>query len=89
MTACTILWAKTSGWSRASATVSGSSGQPGAIVAYPLSSNSVRQRSQLLDSSHSPWTKATGWRPDSFARSISSCSRSLSDKAASWGVVRL
>ena len=44
----TLLWAKTSGFSRASSTVGGSSGQPGVTAAYPASSKKVAQRSQLL-----------------------------------------
>ena len=42
----------------------------------------VRQRSQLLDSSHSPCTNATGGRPDSLARSTSDCSLSVSGMTA-------
>ena len=64
------LLAKTLGSAFASATVSGSSGQPGASVAYPASSKRARQRSQLLGSSHRPWTNTTGTRPDSLASSI-------------------
>ena len=54
VTCCTILCAKTSGFSSASATVSGSSGQPGAIVAYPAASKTSRQGCQLVDSSQRP-----------------------------------
>jgi hypothetical protein len=70
------LCANTSGWAFASCTVSGSSGQPGVKATYPLSSNSAAQRSQLLGSSHRPWTNTTGGRPVALARShcSSSCS---------------
>ena len=67
----TVLPAKTSGCSFAVATSAGSSGQPGTSAAYPASSNRAAQRSQLLGSSHSPWTNTTGVRPDPFTRSIS------------------
>jgi hypothetical protein len=70
------LWANTSGCALASSTVSGSSGHPGVNAAKPLSSNSFAQRSQLLGSSHRPWTNTTGGRPVAFACShwASSCS---------------
>src|SRR6266852_2434576 len=67
-----VLCAKTSGCAFASSTVSGSSGQPGLTVAYPASSKTVIQRSQLLGSSQSPWMNTTGWRPEALARSICS-----------------
>ena len=70
----TDLCANTSGCSLASSTVSGSSGHPGAIVAYPASSKTVRHRSQLLGSSHSPCTNTTGCLPDELAASTCSAS---------------
>ncbi|MDX6606035.1 MAG: hypothetical protein QOD14_575 [Solirubrobacterales bacterium] len=63
----TDFLAKTSGFALASATVSGSSGQPGVTVAYPASSKILAQRSQLLGSSQSPWMKTTGVLPEPFA----------------------
>ena len=75
----TDLCAKTSGFAFASATVSGSSGQPGVSAVKPASSNTEAHRSQLLGRSQRPWTNTTGVRPVSFARSISrwSCSASV------------
>jgi hypothetical protein len=61
------LPANTSGWAAASSTVSGSSGQPGVNAAKPCCSNNSAQRSQLLGSSHRPWTNTTGWRPVALA----------------------
>src|SRR6476469_4262655 len=72
----TVLWANTSGCSFASATVVGSSGHPGAIVAYPAASKAVRQRSQLLGNSQRPWTNTTGCLPEALA--ASTCSASYS-----------
>src|SRR5438874_2088585 len=69
-----LFFAKTSGSCWASATVSGSSGQPGAREVYAFSSNNARQRSQLLERSHRPCTKTIGFNPDAFARSMSCCS---------------
>lgn len=97
MTCPTILRAKTSGFWRASVTLAGSSGQPGAIVAYPASSNRDRQRSQLLESSHNPCTNTTTCRPDPFARSMSCTSVGVSpstvasssgSRSASYGWIR-
>ena len=71
------LPANTSGCAFASATVSGSSGQPGVSATYPASSNTAAQGSQLEGSSHSPCTKTTGVAVDAFARST--CSSSWSE----------
>ena len=49
-----VLPANTSGLARASAIVSGSSGQTGVTAAYPASSKTPAQLSQLLGSSQSP-----------------------------------
>src|SRR3954468_2433397 len=68
------LPAKISGCAFASATVSGSSGQPGVNATYPACSNSSTQGCQLDGSSQSPWTKTTGVAVDAFARSTCSCS---------------
>ena len=46
--------AKTSGFARACSTVSGSSGHDGVTPAYPASSKSCTQLSQLLGSSQRP-----------------------------------
>lgn len=78
VTCCTIIFAKASGCSRASATVAGSSGQPGARVVYPLSSNRSRHGCQLLESSQRPCTNSTGVLSVEFARSISARSQSAS-----------
>src|ERR1022692_4618753 len=67
VTCPTLLPAKTSGFARASATVPGSSGQPGATVAWPFSSKNDRHGCQLEASIHSPCTKTTGCRPEAFA----------------------
>ena len=83
----TVFFANTSGCAFASSTVLGSSGQPGEIVAKPASSNTVRQRSQLIGSSQSPWTNTTGVRPDAFACAI--CSASYSVIAAMRVLLRL
>ena len=82
MTCWTIFFANASGCSRASATVAGSSGQPGATVVKPLSSKKSRHGCQLLDSSHSPCTKSTGVRSEALARSISARSQSASVEPA-------
>src|SRR5438093_2140914 len=66
--------ANTSGCSLASWTVSGSSGHPGVREAYPAPSKSLAHLSQLLGSSHRPWTNTTGLLPDAFALSICACS---------------
>ena len=68
--------ANTSGWAFASATVSGSSGQPGVSATYPASSKNAAQRSQLDGKSQSPCTNTTGVLVDAFACAIcaSSCS---------------
>src|SRR5690349_5148191 len=71
-----LLPANTSGFALASATVSGSSGQPGDSAANPAASKCSVQRSQLLPSSHSPWMKTTGVRPLAFA--VVTCSVSCS-----------
>ena len=71
------LPAKTSGCALASATVSGSSGQLGVNAVYPFFSKSCAHRSQLLGSSHRPWTNTTGTRPAVFARSTCSASYSV------------
>ena len=55
-----LLSANTSGVALASATVSGSSGQPGASGAYPASANTWAHRSQLEGSNHSPCTTSIG-----------------------------
>src|SRR5713226_7946830 len=70
------LPAKTSGCAFASATVSGSSGQPGVRATKPASSKSSTQRSQLDGSNQSPCTKTTGVAVVAFARLTcsSSCS---------------
>src|SRR4051794_31395820 len=73
----TDLCANTSGCSLASSTVCGSSGQPGAIVAYPASSKTVLHRSQLLGNSHNPWTKTTGCLPEALAAATCSDSYCL------------
>ena len=69
--------AKPSGFARRRGDVAGSPGQSGASATYPRSSNQARHASQLLGSSQSPWTKTTGWAPDSLARATSAASRSV------------
>ncbi len=76
----TVLPANTSGCALASSTVSGSSGHPGRTGAYPASSKSCAHRSQLLGSSHRPWTNTAGVRPDALA--FSTCWVSESDIVA-------
>jgi hypothetical protein len=44
-------------------------GHPGVSATQPAVSDSSAQRSQLLGSSHRPWTNTTGVSPDAFARS--------------------
>ena len=75
----TVLPAITSGCALASATVGGSSGQSAVTAAKPASSNTAAQRSQLLGSSHSPWTKTTGVRP--LALALATCSAGDADSA--------
>src|SRR5258706_2344379 len=81
----TDLRANTSGWALASATVSGSSGQPGCTAQSPAASNPSAHRSQLLGSSHKPCTNTTGVLPDWFARSTCSSSSSVTVRASSCG----
>src|SRR2546423_1997797 len=69
--------AKPAGGAAASSTVSGSSAVPGVPAENPAFSKYLAQGSQLLGSSHRPWTKATGVFPDSLARSTCACSSSL------------
>jgi len=54
----------------ACAVVSGSSGHPCVSATLASVSNRSAQRSQLPDSSHRPWTKAAGVRPEAFAHPI-------------------
>lgn len=53
----------------------GQCGHPGVNATKPFSSNSAAQRSQLLGSSHRPWTNTTGGRPVAlaFSHCWSSC----------------
>lgn len=88
-----VFLAKTSGFARASATVSGSSGQSGVSGAYPARLKKSAQLAQLLGSSQRPWMKTTGVVPEAFAASISLLSRSEMDAVANsfrseWNVVR-
>src|SRR5438270_2453005 len=53
-------FATASGCCRASATVAGSLGQPGAIGSYPSSRNLASHGSQLVACSHSPCMNTTG-----------------------------
>src|SRR5258708_1678278 len=48
------------------------------MVVYPRSSKCARHGSQLRGSSHSPWTKTTGFLPEELAREMSACSCSVS-----------
>src|SRR5437764_5759899 len=73
----TVFLANTLGFARASSTVSGSSGHEGVSAAYPASSKTVAQRSQLLGSDQRPWMKTAAGRPEAFASSICSVSRSV------------
>ena len=73
----TDLPANAEGFARPSTTVSGSSGQPGAIVAYPAASNFCRHGCQLPASNHKPCTNTTGGSPDAFALSTSPDSRAV------------
>jgi hypothetical protein len=57
------LPANASRWVLACAVVSGSSGYPCISATHPAVSNRSAQRSQLLDSSHRPWTKTAGGAP--------------------------
>src|SRR4051794_619985 len=83
------LFAKTSGCAVAASVVSGSSGQPGAAVAYPASSKICRHGSQLLGRSQRPWTKTTGCLPVALTFSISSTSYSVQVGAGLSGVVAM
>ena len=83
-----LLPANTSGFALASSTVSGSSGQPGVSAVKPASSKTPAQRSQLLGSSHRPWTKTTGCSPVALARVTSAASCSVMVAGAVSDMVR-
>ena len=70
-----VFLAKTSGFALRLLDGLGVVGPAGVTAAYPASSNSAAQLSQLLGSSQSPWMKTTGVLPLAFACSTCCASR--------------